>query len=403
MLGSVIKYERVKQDMKQELLCKNICSVSYLSKIESNSAAPSTEVTTLLFKKLGIEYQHNLAGNDVKLLFAKVKEHCFYQVPNPETLKALLHSLQNYLYSSFFWEVYVNILYLLSLLDEPPLLDIPLPKEMENHPYVVLSLPFWGEYAHNHQGLMNRLLYAKGQDDTGAIDLRLAHLCFETGAFDASITYAQSSLHTFSQKGNAFNMLNAHLQLGNSYVYSNFEKAVAHYESARRLNQYIGDPEADYYICYNLSADYYDQYLFTNEKSYIDKAHSLIQKAEEHLEEKDFLFYEKTIFINLEVGDRAKANGFFEQIDQRLITPYPGIDYQHEYTVLAYACSHSHYQQDRAFTALLKRTYDHSCRRRDKYTRSLFLRNMLLNAYRKQKNYKKVMELLNFPKNKVFD
>ncbi|NLB91017.1 MAG: helix-turn-helix transcriptional regulator, partial [Clostridiales bacterium] len=60
MLGSVIKYERLKQNMKQEVLCKNICSVSYMSKIESDTALPSEEITVLLFRKLGIQYQKDL-------------------------------------------------------------------------------------------------------------------------------------------------------------------------------------------------------------------------------------------------------------------------------------------------------------------------------------------------------
>ncbi|WP_342541940.1 helix-turn-helix transcriptional regulator [Paenisporosarcina sp. FSL H8-0542] len=51
-VGLIIKQERLKQNMKQIVLCKGICSVSYLSKIESNSFQPSDEVLGLLLKQL---------------------------------------------------------------------------------------------------------------------------------------------------------------------------------------------------------------------------------------------------------------------------------------------------------------------------------------------------------------
>lgn len=53
-LGLIIKQERLKQNMKQIVLCKGICSVSYLSKIESNSFQPSEEVLGLLLKQLNL-------------------------------------------------------------------------------------------------------------------------------------------------------------------------------------------------------------------------------------------------------------------------------------------------------------------------------------------------------------
>ncbi|WP_187443741.1 helix-turn-helix domain-containing protein [Rossellomorea aquimaris] len=54
-IGDVIKYQRVEKHFTQEELCKDICSVSYLSKIENGATIPSDEIIKLLFKKLGIE------------------------------------------------------------------------------------------------------------------------------------------------------------------------------------------------------------------------------------------------------------------------------------------------------------------------------------------------------------
>ncbi|MGB5945336.1 tetratricopeptide repeat protein [Paenisporosarcina sp.] len=53
-IGNIIKFERNGGNITQEELAKDICSVSYLSKIENNSTVPSDEIVKLLFKKLGI-------------------------------------------------------------------------------------------------------------------------------------------------------------------------------------------------------------------------------------------------------------------------------------------------------------------------------------------------------------
>ena len=53
--GHIIKFERLKQNMKQVTLAEGICQPSYLSRIENNSIVPSEEVLGKLFKKLNIE------------------------------------------------------------------------------------------------------------------------------------------------------------------------------------------------------------------------------------------------------------------------------------------------------------------------------------------------------------
>ncbi|MCZ2257400.1 tetratricopeptide repeat protein [Sporosarcina sp. G11-34] len=54
-VGHLIRAERIRQEMKQVVLAKAICTPSYLSKIERNLICPSEQVTTLLFNKLGID------------------------------------------------------------------------------------------------------------------------------------------------------------------------------------------------------------------------------------------------------------------------------------------------------------------------------------------------------------
>lgn len=54
-IGHLIRAERVRQDMKQVVLAKGICTPSYLSKIERNQIEPSEDIAELLMKRLGMD------------------------------------------------------------------------------------------------------------------------------------------------------------------------------------------------------------------------------------------------------------------------------------------------------------------------------------------------------------
>ncbi|MBD7984080.1 helix-turn-helix domain-containing protein [Sporosarcina sp. Sa2YVA2] len=53
-IGMIIKTERLRNDMKQETLAKDICSISHLSRIESGKTEPSKELLQKLSDRLGV-------------------------------------------------------------------------------------------------------------------------------------------------------------------------------------------------------------------------------------------------------------------------------------------------------------------------------------------------------------
>ncbi|WP_391204488.1 tetratricopeptide repeat protein [Psychrobacillus sp. L4] len=66
-IGHFIKEERIKQQMKQIYLAQDICSASYLSKIENNEISPSKEILDLLLEKLSITIDSlNLTPPDIE-------------------------------------------------------------------------------------------------------------------------------------------------------------------------------------------------------------------------------------------------------------------------------------------------------------------------------------------------
>ena len=54
--GFLIRYHRLKQNISQEGLCKGICVVSYLSKIEQGVVCASDEIIHQLFHALKLTY-----------------------------------------------------------------------------------------------------------------------------------------------------------------------------------------------------------------------------------------------------------------------------------------------------------------------------------------------------------
>lgn len=61
MVGFLIRNNRIKKGMSQEQLCKDICAVSYLSKIEKGIAQPNPEIVNQLFERLSMKYEEGEA------------------------------------------------------------------------------------------------------------------------------------------------------------------------------------------------------------------------------------------------------------------------------------------------------------------------------------------------------
>ena len=55
-VGSVIKYYRSKHNLTQHQLAEGICSISHLSKIESNAYMPHESTIQALLAKMGVQW-----------------------------------------------------------------------------------------------------------------------------------------------------------------------------------------------------------------------------------------------------------------------------------------------------------------------------------------------------------
>lgn len=67
-IGRIIKSERIKQNMKQKVLAEDICSTSYLSKIENGNKSPSPEVLNDLIARLKINLNYFSQENEEQIM-----------------------------------------------------------------------------------------------------------------------------------------------------------------------------------------------------------------------------------------------------------------------------------------------------------------------------------------------
>jgi len=65
--GYIIYRERLRRNWSQLGLCKGICTVSYLSKIETGKAEPSEEVLRLLLERLGLKSEQGMEQEAAEL------------------------------------------------------------------------------------------------------------------------------------------------------------------------------------------------------------------------------------------------------------------------------------------------------------------------------------------------
>ncbi|SCI82935.1 Helix-turn-helix [uncultured Clostridium sp.] len=77
IIGSIIKFNRINQNISQRALSRGICVASYLSRIESGDLIPSEEVISIIFNRLGLTFNDSQeflekGTNRLKLFFNKL-------------------------------------------------------------------------------------------------------------------------------------------------------------------------------------------------------------------------------------------------------------------------------------------------------------------------------------------
>lgn len=256
-VGVLIRRERLRQNYSQEGLCRGICAVSYLSKIEQGKAEAGEDVVLPLLHRLGVDFEIDeaflaWAGARIDVLYQEMlagreKEELFRQ-----TLAELEEKEERCLRS-------------------PWMLDFLLLKAGTGEEVKAELL----EQVEPFSAVMDRRQYplyllcrlACGRDQDAQPLLRLGAGAFYTvavgshyiqrGRYTEAIAVLQRGYDQAAEEGRPNLMLLAQLFLGNSYSAIGHPRLMEEsYQIARRLGKELGQTELLATIDYNIAATY---------------------------------------------------------------------------------------------------------------------------------------------------
>lgn len=286
-VGTLIRRERLRKNLSQEGLCKGICVVSYLSKIEQGKAEAGEDILLPLLRRLGIEYETDRdflqkAGNTVERLYGELFSG---KMSSPEELLA---QKERYANSPF-------------MLDAMLLLDT---WQNSLSPELAEFVPCMDRRQYSLYLLLR--LRVKGEDTSGEL-LRLAptdYYCYAVGrnryyqgCYLEAIELLSRAYDLAAREGNIRLMCETRLFLGNCYSDTRQTELMAEsYRVAKKIALALGETDIISTIDYNLGSTYL-------ELGETERAYALLQTVSR----RDALYYHKLAISLEKLGRREEA------------------------------------------------------------------------------------------------
>lgn len=346
-IGILIRRERLRQNYSQEGLCRGICAVSYLSKIEQGKAEAGEDVVLPLLRRLGVDFETDeafltWAGARIdtlyqELLAGREKEGAFRR-----TLTELEGKAERCLRS-------------------PWMLDLLLLKAGTGEEVKTELL----EQVEPFSAVMDRRQYplyllcrlACGQDQDAGPLLRLDAGAFYTvaagnhyvqrGRYTEAIALLQRGYDQAAGEGRPYLMLLAGLLLGNSYSAIGHRRLMQDsYQVARQIGEELGQAGLLATIDYNIAATYLEWGMNR-------EALTLLEDAPR----KDLWYWHKLAIALERAGRREEARG-------ALSKAYSGMGETGHYPVVqkildlvAYRLDHPDYVRQESYAAMAREIY----------------------------------------------
>ena len=240
LAGLIIRRHRLARGWNQSGLCRGICAVSYLSKLEQGKAEPAPEIIRLLFDRLGIRWQDGADARRAQSL----EESLFDAVLSGEDTDALEKQLR---------EALDNLLCgprMLSFLLFRDWFDGAASDELKDYASLLDA--------------RQRLLFLALTDETerlaavypcafACFQMGLAH--YNGGRYAPALENLRRGYDLAAENGQARLMLSCRLIMGNCYSnLGDADSMRAHYAVAERLARLTGQDDILAVIRYNIAS-----------------------------------------------------------------------------------------------------------------------------------------------------
>ncbi len=312
-MGLLIRQKRLEQNLSQEGLCKGICVVSYLSKIEQGKVNPGLDIVEQLFAVLGITFLTD--EEKIKRLRGLLWEYfdCYFHDEDTAKLAEMIEQEQQDYENSelnLSWQLFR----LYQSLDKE---KENLPENAENQ---LLKLKELQIYMTKNQLFLYGILMGKnkklrfeermqwlqlaGQQNMGSYVLcRQGHLCFKEGKYIEAVHYLELAYQMAAEEGNANVLLESSFLIATCYSNHDIDNMKRYYQRAMELCRVIR-PELMYVIYYNIGATYAEYGYYEEAVEYLQKSKQFLEEQDRERTEKDdwLLMYHKLAFSYIQLG-----------------------------------------------------------------------------------------------------
>jgi hypothetical protein len=383
---SLLKIERLRQNKGQKEVCYGICVPSYLSKIEHNQVAPDQAILKQLFHRLDIEFyceEEFLRKNNQ--LIEQFYEQLFYCL-STSSYEELLKDDQKLSYSPLALD-WLIIRYGFHNEEAGKLLsECQINMSDKQLACYYLAKPLLFGQADQVIPYYQKAYYILNNSFSL---LTLMEAYYMAGQYDKIHEHIDKCISLALEEGNTYNLAACNQLMGSVYACLNTEELMMpYYRRAIHLLQNTGWKDKLNLIYYNIGATYisckkYDMALY-----YLD----MVQ------EEDTFLLNHKKALTLIRSGKTQEADRFICMMEQaiaakELKTTEVSIE-KMMLEEVRYECRNNHLE-DEGFIVLLENLMDILKKERHKgYV--LFYKDVLKEAYCRQRKYKKALELTTY-------
>ena len=364
--GNLILRERLARSWSQAGLCKDICTVSYLSKIETGKAQPSADVLRLLLARLGLHTDPALEAAG-----ARCAEDGYERLFTGRLgeLAAALPAASDETYRAT--AAWTDLLLLRQFDTDGGALDAGLEAGMTPR-----------------QLAMQRLLQGRWDEALALLPNAFCHWrigvsAYEAGRYEDAVEHLQAGYDLAARDGAARLMLLCRAYMGNCYCNRrDIERMRPHYAAARRLAQALGEQDLLDSIAYNTAAVQIERGQFEEAYGYFSA-----------LNDPGVLALHKLAICCEKTGRTAEAYAALERAEAAETAEQRSEAVEKMLAVVRFRLAHPDYLHCGAYGTLLLDCFA-CCRTRLPQGYAAFHLPWVVEWYTAARQYKKVCELL---------
>ncbi len=315
--GSLIRRLRLERRLSQAELCRGICAVSYLSKIEKGTANPGEEITRLLFAALGVDFQMDESFlRDTRQALDDYFEHTCFMEPR-EAERDYLRAVEEQALRSPLTDVYTlfmayDAMQREQFIQSQTLLDSLRyrEEEMDEHTLFFYALAR-GWIADDLEDTLAWHSRANRLRPCAFVAHQMGKCYHGHGKYQAAIDHLQIAYTRAAEEGSPIILLIATnlIAICHADLYQE-DLMLRYFRKARRLALRIA-PEMMAQIDYNIGAT-----LVSMRKS--AEALPYLKRAEEGGYDSRLLLYHKLAIACFDVDDRKTAAKYLRKADALL-------------------------------------------------------------------------------------